>query len=587
MVGRQLVPEPTLPSKTPINEQHSAQSGLSGASIQPVARDTLQYVSPDRSEPGREDVSAVEPLTPPATVDLADSQDASSVTDVSESLGQALLSAQPADSIAPEQTELMNVEALVAEAAEFVSAAPLRDIATQKIEEAPSGYPAEPAPEIDADVPVVEPALSDAPAAQTPFGDDSLSRLPSVDASVMDVSADSVNDEPAVVVAASSSDMALLNFSNEPAPLVEPEPQIALPVPPASVVTERRDSPTSGKKSGAVSPGLVIAACLIGSAAIVASVMYFSTRKDRSVSKSNAIMVASKPITPEITPEKAALNSQTQPTNTSVAESDMPANGNVTARITGQGVDESGRVNGAAARADTDRRDVRPGQSVKRTSKGTKQAGGTVNAASAVPKAKDNAKSKAKKRAKRTESKKTVAKKKRSSQERGAAPRGARPDVGRSARGSSQTLETGKIRSAPAPGRISGRRSFMLSGVPSSDIPDPTRRQKRGGEDSESQGLSSAVINGVVSKYRGAINGCYTRYLKKDPNYNPGRITLQFQIKPSGETGTVKLSKQGGAKLSAVSLTKCLKRLVKRWRFPSFSGKPFTPKVPLLFSRQY
>ena len=97
---------------------HSAQSGLSGASIQPVARDTLQYVSPDRSEPGREDVSAVELLTPPATVDLADSQDASSVTDVSESLGQALLSAQPADSIAPEQTELMNVEALVAEAAE-------------------------------------------------------------------------------------------------------------------------------------------------------------------------------------------------------------------------------------------------------------------------------------------------------------------------------------------------------------------------------------------------------------------------------------------------------------------------------------
>ena len=65
-----------------------------------------------------------------------------------------------------------------------------------------------------------------------------------------------------------------------------------------------------------------------------------------------------------------------------------------------------------------------------------------------------------------TESKKTVAKKKRSSQERGAAPRGARPDVGRSARGSSQTLETGKIRSAPAPGRISGRRSFMLSEYP-------------------------------------------------------------------------------------------------------------------------
>ena len=111
-------------------------------------------------------------------------------------------------------------------------------------------------------------------------------------------------------------------------------------------------------------------------------------------------MVASKPITPEITPEKAALNSQTQPTNTSVAESDMPANGNVTARITGQGVDESGRVNGVAARADTDRRDVRPGQSVKRTSKGTKQAGGFAQRRERGSKAKDNAKIKGKKRAK-------------------------------------------------------------------------------------------------------------------------------------------------------------------------------------------
>ena len=134
----------------------------------------------------------------------------------------------------------------------------------------------------------------------------------------MDVSADSVNDEPAVVVAASSSDMALLNFSNEPAPLVEPEPQIALPVPPASVVTERRDSPTSGKKSGAVSPGLVIAACLIGSAAIVASVMSFASRQDRAVSKSHAVVVA-RSRSRQVTPEKAALNSQTQPTNTSVA----------------------------------------------------------------------------------------------------------------------------------------------------------------------------------------------------------------------------------------------------------------------------
>ena len=37
----------------------------------------------------------------------------------------------------------MNVEALVAEAAEYVSAAPIRDISTQKIEEDEAGYPVE------------------------------------------------------------------------------------------------------------------------------------------------------------------------------------------------------------------------------------------------------------------------------------------------------------------------------------------------------------------------------------------------------------------------------------------------------------
>ena len=261
-----------------------------------------------------------------------------------------------------------------------------------------------------------------------------------------------------------------------------------------------------------------------------------------------------------------------------------------TIRSSGKQVDESGRSAAKTDKAGRDRGDVAVAKPSKDTQKPAVQLGEKASAApvaEADNKPKKKTKAKAKTKPKRAEQKKTASKKKRSSQESEVAARQARPDVGRSARGSSQTLETGKIRSAPTPGRISGRRSFMLSGVPSSDIPDPTRRQKRGGEESESQGLSSAVINGVVSKYRGAINGCYTRYLKKDPNYNPGRITLQFQIKPSGETGTVKLSKQGGAKLSAVSLTKCLKRLVKRWRFPSFSGKPFTPKVPLLFSRQY
>ena len=70
------------------------------------------------------------------------------------------------------------------------------------------------------------------------------------------------------------SDMALLNFSNEPAPLVEPEPQVVLPVPPASVVTGRRDGPTSGKRSGA-SSWVGDRGLFDRSAAIVASVMYF------------------------------------------------------------------------------------------------------------------------------------------------------------------------------------------------------------------------------------------------------------------------------------------------------------------------
>ena len=98
------------------------------------------------------------------------------------------------------------------------------------------------------------------------------------------------------------------------------------------------------------------------------------------------------------------------------------------------------------------------------------------------------------------------------------------------------------------------------------------------------KGLAQSVVSGVVSRYIRAMNGCYTRQLKQDPTYNPGRLTLRFQIRPTGRTAQLKIVKKNGQVLgNSMFLTKCLKQLVKRWSFPTFRGKAFETEFPIVF----
>ena len=87
-------------------------------------------------------------------------------------------------------------------------------------------------------------------------------------------------------------------------------------------------------------------------------------------------------------------------------------------------------------------------------------------------------------------------------------------------------------------------------------------------------------INQVIKDHRKALNGCYERHLKKDPDYNPGKVKLQFTIRPTGRTEAVSIS---GKKSQDPTMENCLNRLVRRWRFPTFQGQAYKASVPLVF----
>jgi predicted Zn finger-like uncharacterized protein len=83
-----------------------------------------------------------------------------------------------------------------------------------------------------------------------------------------------------------------------------------------------------------------------------------------------------------------------------------------------------------------------------------------------------------------------------------------------------------------------------------------------------SQGLSQEVITEVIRKYRGGIQNCYEKQIRKDAKVK-GRLTLNLKISKNGRVQGAGVE----ASMRGTLIGKCVVRLAKTWRFPPSGGE--------------
>ncbi len=92
--------------------------------------------------------------------------------------------------------------------------------------------------------------------------------------------------------------------------------------------------------------------------------------------------------------------------------------------------------------------------------------------------------------------------------------------------------------------------------------------------------LSPNAITKVVKRRAGAVKSCYERQLKRNPKLK-GKVVVQFEILQSGRVGKTKIVKNT---TRDPAVGDCIKKQVKRWRFPKPDGGSVTVSFPFLFA---
>lgn len=91
--------------------------------------------------------------------------------------------------------------------------------------------------------------------------------------------------------------------------------------------------------------------------------------------------------------------------------------------------------------------------------------------------------------------------------------------------------------------------------------------------------LSPGKISSIIRRYKKGLHGCYQRQLKRDASMRKANLKLAFNIERSGRTSNIKIDR----KYDGTELKSCLNRLVRRWRFPQFTGEAIPVEYPLFF----
>lgn len=108
-----------------------------------------------------------------------------------------------------------------------------------------------------------------------------------------------------------------------------------------------------------------------------------------------------------------------------------------------------------------------------------------------------------------------------------------------------------------------GRGSGVGFGRPGKPVP-----RVRQAKATVSAGLDRDIIRRIVRAHINEVRHCYNQGLAKDPDLG-GKVTVQFTIVASGKVGE---SKVDSTTLSDQSVSECVAKAVKRWKFPKPQG---------------
>jgi hypothetical protein len=90
--------------------------------------------------------------------------------------------------------------------------------------------------------------------------------------------------------------------------------------------------------------------------------------------------------------------------------------------------------------------------------------------------------------------------------------------------------------------------------------------------------LSQEQVVSTISRQKRVLKACYERAMKKNPALRRQTITLTvgFTVRPTGiPTGITVRPNYDGLMID------CMRKAIKRWRFPTFSGQPVEVESPL------
>jgi TonB family protein len=87
-------------------------------------------------------------------------------------------------------------------------------------------------------------------------------------------------------------------------------------------------------------------------------------------------------------------------------------------------------------------------------------------------------------------------------------------------------------------------------------------------------------VAAVISRRKGAIQSCYERELKKNPNI-AGKVVVRFNI---GTAGRVTSASVASSSLGAPAVGSCVVSRIKSWRFPKPEGGSVTVTKSFVFA---
>ena len=90
--------------------------------------------------------------------------------------------------------------------------------------------------------------------------------------------------------------------------------------------------------------------------------------------------------------------------------------------------------------------------------------------------------------------------------------------------------------------------------------------------------LSQQQVIATMSQNKKVLKACYERAMKKNPSLRRQTITLTvgFSVRPNGTPGSISVRPNYDS-----LMIDCMRKAIKRWRFPKFSGQPVGVESPL------